>query len=119
MALAATEVLLTVPFAAYEIYANAAGGRVAPWKGWSDTHYHFSKVILYPAILWKADPTIAVSLQLAQWLIPTCALVFLAYFGFAQEARKRYVSAYKTIMSKISFSGNARKSFSRERCALL
>lgn len=104
MALALTDLLLTVPFGIYEIYSNAADGNVQPWKGWADTHYNFSRVDSYPAQIWRAQPIVGVSLELNRWIVPACAFIFFAYFGFAEEARKNYSAAYRAITSRLTSS---------------
>jgi len=100
MALAVTELLFTVPFGIYQIYSNSVGG-VVPWQGWSNAHYDFSRVDQYAAILWTSDPSLAVPLQLSRWIIPSCAFIFFAFFGFAEEARKRYYAIYSAIGSRL------------------
>lgn len=102
MALALTDLVLTVPFGIYEIYSNAADGNVYPWKGWADTHYNFSRVESFPARLWRAQPAIAIPLELNRWIVPACAFVFFAYFGFAEEARKNYSAAYCVLTSRLA-----------------
>jgi len=102
MGLAMTDLLLSVPFGIYEIYSNATGGTIQPWKGWADTHFNFDRVNQYPAGLWRANPQSAVPLELNRWLIPACAFIFFSYFGFAEEARKNYWSAWVIARSRIS-----------------
>ncbi|KAH9911222.1 pheromone A receptor-domain-containing protein [Fomitopsis serialis] len=93
MALSITELLFTVPFGIYEIYSNA-GGNVQPWLGWANTHYNYSRVGQYPAILWMSEPSTAIPVQLTRWIVPICAFVFFGFFGFAEEARRRYYFLY-------------------------
>ncbi|KAH9943673.1 putative fungal pheromoneG-protein-coupled receptor [Amylocystis lapponica] len=104
MALAATELIFTVPFGIYEIYSNAASGSLQPWDGWANTHYDFSRVVLYPAVVWTMDPSVAVPLQLSRWIIPACAFVFFSFFGFAEEARKHYYKLYVALLRLLHIS---------------
>ncbi|KAI0944382.1 hypothetical protein AcW1_002111 [Taiwanofungus camphoratus] len=101
MALAMTDIVLTIPFGIYELYSNAAGGDLEPWQGWANTHFDFSRVVQYPAVVWMYDPKLAVPLQLSRWIIPLCAFIFFAYFGFAEEARKRYRAVYLAIVNRL------------------
>lgn len=101
MALATTELVFTIPLGIYELYSNAAGGALEPWEGWANTHFDFSRVDQYPAIVWMSDSKLAVPLQLSRWIIPACAFVFFAFFGFAEEARKRYSICYLALVQRL------------------
>lgn len=112
MALAFTDLMLTVPFGIYEIYSNAAGSEIQPWRGWADAHFNFSRVDQYPAWMWRADPRVRIPLELNRWIVPFCAFVFFAYFGFAEEARRNYVKAFKFATApfrKLRFQSNSEK----------
>lgn len=101
MALATTDMLFTIPFGIYELYSNAASGEIQPWLGWANTHFGFSRVDQYPALVWMYQPSIAVPLQLSRWIIPACAFIFFTFFGFAEEARKRYAALYASICNRL------------------
>lgn len=102
MALALTDLVLTVPFGIYGICANVVDGDMQPWRGWADAHYDFSQVHSVPALLWRAQPLVAVPMELTRWLVPACAFIFFAYFGFAEEARRNYSAAYRAVTSRLS-----------------
>jgi len=104
MCLAGIEVICTVPLGAYAIYLNAADHGIRPWKGWADTHSHFSRVDQIPALLWRSNHITEVSLELSRWLCVICAIVFFAFFGFAEEARKNYRSAIQTVTQKVGLT---------------
>ena len=95
-----TELLFTVPFGIYEIYSNA-GGDVQPWLGWANTHYDYSRVGQYPALLWMYEPSTAIPVQLTRWILPVCAFVFFGFFGFAEEARRRYYAVYVAVGNRL------------------
>ncbi|KAL1937922.1 hypothetical protein VTO73DRAFT_12672 [Trametes versicolor] len=101
MAMAATELLLSTPLGIYEIYSNAVAAPLEPWISWDDTHFNFSRVVVYPASLWRSVPALAVPLELSRWLLPTCAIIFFAFFGFAQEARKNYHTAAMAVVNRV------------------
>ncbi|KAJ7904108.1 hypothetical protein B0H13DRAFT_2025197 [Mycena leptocephala] len=85
MALASTDLLLTVPFATFVLYSN-------PWVSWADTHSNFSRVMQVPGIYWRGPAK-------------ACALLFFAYFGFADEAIKNYRGAFNSVAIARSASG--------------
>ncbi|KAH9837843.1 putative fungal pheromoneG-protein-coupled receptor [Rhodofomes roseus] len=101
MALSMTEILFTTPFGAYEIYSAVTGSSMQPWLGWANTHYNFSRVVQYPAIVWMSNPQLAIPLQLSRWIIVGCAFIFFAFFGFAEEARRRYYALYSSLCSRM------------------
>ncbi|KAI1790857.1 GPCR fungal pheromone mating factor, partial [Ganoderma leucocontextum] len=90
MAIASFEILFTIPISAYGLYLNLAAGPMNPWISWEDTHFNYSKVDQFPAVLWRMDKNAVISFELSRWLAPFCAFVFFAFFGFAQEARFHY-----------------------------
>lgn len=101
MALASTEMLLTTPLSIFVIVLNVRIGPVSPWVSWEDTHFDFGRVIQFPAVVWRAEHLVAVSVELSRWLNPLCAFIFFAYFGFASEARRNYIAAGKCVTRKI------------------
>lgn len=103
MALAALEILLTVPLASYIVYLNLTAAPVRPWISWADTHSNFNRYDQYPAAVWRRDPRSNVLHELSRWDKPLCAFVFFAFFGFADEARKHYRTAATTTMTKLGF----------------
>ncbi|KAJ6498392.1 pheromone A receptor-domain-containing protein [Mycena vitilis] len=90
MALAATDLLLTIPLSVWVLYVNAAVVGLAPWVSWGDTHSDFSRVVQVPGVFWRADAYTAASVETTRWATVACALLFFAFFGFADEARKNY-----------------------------
>ncbi len=103
MALAMTDILLDTPLGIYEIYSNAIAGPIQPWISWEDTHFDFSHVEQFPAVIWRGEPLLNIPLELSRWLIVVCALVFFAFFGFAEEARRNYRAAWTWITGKLGF----------------
>ncbi|GBE87045.1 Pheromone B alpha 3 receptor [Sparassis crispa] len=94
MALATTELLLTVPISSYLIYLNATTEPLEPWVSWSYVHYDFSRVEEMPAIIWRMNHEAVVALTIGQWLNPISAFIFFGYFGLASEARRHYKLAF-------------------------
>jgi pheromone a factor receptor len=93
VALAMMEMICTTPLAAFIIWLNVTAQPPTPWDGLADAHFQFSHVRQTPAILWREDHLLSVSLELTRWLAPVCAIVFFAFFGFAEEAPRHYLVA--------------------------
>ena len=101
IALAGFVMFFTVPFASLILCQTiAAGGGLNPWISWSDTHSDFSFVGQFPALIWKADQTQLVDIELSRWGVVLCAFAFFAFFGASEEARLHYAIALKWIKKK-------------------
>jgi pheromone a factor receptor len=103
MFLAGIEMACTIPLGSWVIAVNVMAG-VFPWLGWADTHYGFSRVDKIPAIIWRNDPASNSGLEFTRWSVVVCAMVFFAFFGFADEARKNYRSAVESVAKKVGYS---------------
>ncbi|KAG6815391.1 hypothetical protein H0H93_009955, partial [Arthromyces matolae] len=99
MALATTEIMLTTPLSIFSIWLNATATDISPWRGWADAHYDYSRVDLIPAIIWRAGPpSEVIGMELSRWLLPSCAIVFFGFFGFADEGKRNYQVAFWAVM---------------------
>ncbi|KXN85251.1 Pheromone B alpha 3 receptor [Leucoagaricus sp. SymC.cos] len=103
MALAATDVIFTVPLGIYVIVNNARG-QIPPWISWADTHWGFSRVDQIPAMLWRANSRQAIGIEMFRWSTVICAIIFFLYFGFADEAIKNYRSAVSSVAKRVGIS---------------
>ncbi|KAI0682990.1 pheromone A receptor-domain-containing protein [Cerioporus squamosus] len=101
MAIATTDLLFSVPISAYGIYLNVAQGEIFPWISWDDTHFQFWKVYQVPAAVWRSNRDTLISVELSRWLVPFCAFVFFAFFGFASEARAYYARIFKSLLKGV------------------
>lgn len=110
MAMAFTEMLLTVPLGAYSIYLNATEHEVQPWISWTNVHYGFSRVGQVPAVVWHLDHVTVVAIELSRWSLPFCAILFFLFFGFAEEARRHYKLAFWWVMKPFGLKPSSRKS---------
>jgi len=103
MCLAGIELICGIPLSSFSLYLNASGG-INRWVSWSNTHSGFSRVDQVPSIIWKSQPEVMASLELSRWLVVLCAFIFFAFFGFADEARKHYRSAFYVVAKKLGYS---------------
>ncbi|KAL1664284.1 fungal pheromone STE3G-protein-coupled receptor [Schizophyllum commune] len=101
MALACTEMLLAIPIGIFGLVLNATTSPIGPWRSWADTHLDYGRVILVPAIVWRNQYMVHVAVELSRWQAPFAAFVFVAFFGFAEEARKHYKTAYEYFAGKL------------------
>ena len=104
MGLAGIEVLCTIPLACYAIYTNLTTSPVAAYVSWDYAHANFGVVEQLPSVVWKADPMVVTGIELNRWFIVFCAVVFFAFFGFADEARRNYRLAYVSVAKRVGLS---------------
>lgn len=101
MALACTDLLCTVPFAAFSIYLNLTAQPLAPYRGWADLHFNYSRVEQIPATIWHLNKKTVISIELSRWMLVVCGFVFFMFFGFAEEARRNYRMASVLIVTSV------------------
>ncbi|KAF8890813.1 pheromone A receptor-domain-containing protein [Gymnopilus junonius] len=87
IAMALTEMIWGTSLTAYNLWSNVTGG-LRPWTNWDDVHSNFSRVGLFPAF--EIPPWIIKTMILLWWALPASSLIFFAFFGFGEEARKEY-----------------------------
>jgi pheromone a factor receptor len=104
MGLAGVDVLCTIPLATYAICTDLTTSPVEAYVSWDYAHANFAFVEQIPSVLWKADSTEVVSIELSRWFVVICAVVFFAFFGFADEARRNYRLAYVSVAKRIGLS---------------
>lgn len=103
MALATTEIFFTTPLAIYMIWLNATASPIGPWRSWEDTHFAYSRVEQFPAILWRSNHMTVLAMEFSRWVTPSCALIFFGFFGFADEAQKNYNRAFWWALKPFGF----------------
>ncbi|KAJ7930459.1 pheromone A receptor-domain-containing protein [Mycena leptocephala] len=104
MALASTDLLLTMLMGIWVLWVNVRVVGLSPWISWDDTHSNFSRVVQVPGIYWRADPYSAASVETLRWATVACALLFFAFFGFADEAIKNYRGAFQSVAKRMGYS---------------
>ncbi|KAK0485444.1 pheromone A receptor-domain-containing protein [Armillaria luteobubalina] len=103
MALATTEICCTMPLAIAVLCLSATSAPIEPWRSWSDTHYQYSRIVQVPALLWRSNRMLVASYETTRWVTVLCPLVFFAFFGFAEEARKHYRALFNATLKKIGY----------------
>ena len=104
MGLAGIEALCTVPLASYVIYLNLATNSMQAYVSWDSAHANFGFIEQFPSVVWQADPVGVVSVELGRWFVVLCAVIFFAFFGFADEARRNYRLAYVSVAKRVGLS---------------
>jgi pheromone a factor receptor len=98
MALAMVETMCTTPLTIATVILSLKTHPLEPWISVSDTHIDFWRIEQYPALLWRQNHVAVVSAEVNRWVVVLCALVFFAFFGFAEEARRNYKLAFLSIL---------------------
>ncbi|TDL13806.1 fungal pheromone STE3G-protein-coupled receptor [Rickenella mellea] len=90
MLLSVTDVVFTIAFSTWVIFSNA--NEMKPYISWADTHSDFGVVRTFPSMIWRIVHYLRVDVEFNRWNIIMCALVFIAFFTFAEETRGKYKS---------------------------
>jgi pheromone a factor receptor len=117
MALATVDLLLTIPFSAFIIYANLKYGKVAPWISWERTHRGFSRINEVPAHLWRSRADTQFSVEFSRWAVVACGFSFFMFFGFGrgdQELSKGLRLPRKSVRNKGFFDKHGGSGFVRK-----
>lgn len=119
MLLASMELFANFPLTVYIIWRNATQYEVFPYVSWYNVHVGFSHVNQFPRVFWGGNPELVSGIEMQRWLTVACALVFVSFFGFADEARKHYSKAYTSIASRLGLTTVTESSFADSRYVLL
>ena len=113
MSLATIELLFNIPLSVYGLYLNITGRPFYKWKSWADIHSGWYTIDVYPAKLWRSNQQMVVNFELSRWSLIFCALIFFAFFGFADEARKNYRAAYWAVAKRFGITPQSASSGSK------
>lgn len=100
MALVSVELMCTIPISVFQIYLNATASPLLPWRSWADTHYNFSRVVLFPAVIWSQNHAFHIAAEITRWAPVCCAMVFFLFFGLAKECRNNYHKLFRSVLLK-------------------
>lgn len=100
MCLATSEIIFTLPLSAFGLYLNAVATPIYRWKSWSDIHFDWFTIDIYPSQIWRSSRLFTAILELNRWSLVFCAVIFFAFFGFADEAQRNYHRLYLAIASR-------------------
>ncbi|KIO21046.1 hypothetical protein M407DRAFT_29310, partial [Tulasnella calospora MUT 4182] len=81
MALAATEIICSLPASTYNMVTNVA--IMHPWISWEDTHYNFNRVEFMPFPFFKLYPKSWILINLSRYSLPVGAFIFFIYLGMS------------------------------------
>ena len=104
MGLAGIDVLCTIPLACTAIYLNLATTPLDAYVSWDYAHANYTTVEQIPSVVWQAYPTSVASVESTRWFVVFCAVIFFAFFGFADEARRNYRLAYVSVAKRVGLS---------------
>jgi len=102
--LASVDFMFTIPLATWAIIANATQSEVRPWVSWADTHWGYSRVFQFPRVIINQNQTLVFAVETTRWAAVLSALVFFAFFGFADEAKKNYRLLASTITKRLGYT---------------
>ncbi|TDL24575.1 STE3-domain-containing protein [Rickenella mellea] len=110
MALTCTELVFTIPLGIFVIVLNATKFEVSKFITWAEIHYAFHVIRQIPAIEWQNNKWEAIALEMTRWSVVLCAFVFISFFGFAEESRKNYKSAFLSAAKRVGYVPTVKQS---------
>lgn len=108
MCLATAELAFNLPISTYGLYLNITSQPIYPWQGWANLHFDWYSIDIFPALIWRSDRITTITLELSRWSVIFCAIVFFAFFGFAEEARKHYRMTYWAVLKRFGITPTPR-----------
>ncbi|KAJ7869820.1 GPCR fungal pheromone mating factor, partial [Mycena leptocephala] len=86
------------------LWVNMRVVGLSPWISWADTHSNSSRVVQVPGIYWHVGPYSAANVETLRCARVACALLFFAYFRFADEAINNYRGAFNSIAKRMGYT---------------
>jgi len=86
------------------MYTNITGSPVVPYVSWANVHANFYDIQTVPAAVWRNSPSLALDFEITRFSVIICAIIFFAFFGFADEARRNYRLAYVSVAKRVGLS---------------
>ncbi|TDL19900.1 fungal pheromone STE3G-protein-coupled receptor [Rickenella mellea] len=105
MMLCCTEIIFTIPLASWILYLNFT--KLTKYISWADTHSDFLIIETYPSIIWRNDKQLRISLEFGRWNIIICAIIFSAFFTFAEDSRNNYRAFSRKTAQRFGMKGTA------------
>jgi len=104
MILCGIDIVCTIPLGAWGLYNQMTLDVVVPWPGWKAVHANGSLVGQIPSALWRSDQNSITALELTRWSSVMCAIIFFIFFGFADEAKRNYSSALRSVAKRVGYT---------------
>jgi pheromone a factor receptor len=109
MAVAATQVLFTLPVTVYEILSHFRLSPPKLWISWADVHKHVGQVRFIQQEEMMARPLRSSLRNLDQWFTVGEAFWFFMFFGLSSEARQWYIQTFWRISAPLGLKPPAPK----------
>ncbi|TDL15948.1 STE3-domain-containing protein [Rickenella mellea] len=114
MMLSCVDIVFTIPFSVWVLCEGI--GDIQPFVSWEYTHADFSVIRTYPSIIWRSDKNFRQGVEWNRWNIIVCAIVFIAFFTFAEESRRKYREMFHSLCKRFCWScGKPSKSVESKR----
>ena len=104
MALAGADVIISTPIQIYVVVLSSK--QILPWISFAETHGGYDRIDQFSALQWKNIPIINTIFTISRAFTIVSALIFFAFFGLADEARKHYKSGFKSVLKCLGLSSS-------------
>lgn len=104
MALAATEIICSLPMSTYTMVLNIKTG-LHPWISWADTHYNFNRFEKLPFGWFKLFPRNWILINISRYSLPVGSFIFFIYLGMSGESGQFYRRQFWRLARLLGFLG--------------
>ncbi|KAG8948931.1 a-factor receptor [Tulasnella sp. 424] len=104
MALAATEIICSLPMSTYTMVLNIQTG-LHPWISWADTHYNFNRFEKLPFGWFKLFPRNWILINISRYSLPVGSFIFFIYLGMSGESGQFYRRQFWKVARLLGFPG--------------
>ncbi|KAG9045218.1 a-factor receptor [Tulasnella sp. UAMH 9824] len=104
MALAATEIICSLPTSIYILVTNVRTG-LHPWISWEDTHLNFNRVEFMHFGWFKLYPRSWILINLSRYMLPVGSFLFFIYLGMSGESGAFYCRQLCRLARLLGFAG--------------
>lgn len=101
--LGVTDLCFGLPLSIYIIWTQSTS-HIFPWISWENTHQKYNRADQHPWIMMERSPATRHILELNRWAGVLCALLFFAFFGFAEEAKQNYRIFASTVTKRLGIT---------------
>ncbi|KAG8724882.1 a-factor receptor [Ceratobasidium sp. 395] len=90
MALAATEIVFSLPWSLFLMISNLTSPLLNPWISWQDTHANWNQINVVPFGFLEGVPTVRLVIEITRWVTPAGAFYFFIYLGVPRDVWTDY-----------------------------
>jgi len=105
MALAATEIIFSLPLSTYTMVTNLSTDGLHPWISWANTHFDFNRTEYVPFGIFQLYPSGWILVNISRYSIVAAGFFFFGYLGLSGESGNFYRKHFWGLVQKCGLPG--------------